>query len=264
MSSAHQLIAIARAELGAHELPPGSNVTKYGKAYGLTPAFWCAQFACAWVWKRAGLPIPKDADSPEHGWASVQHFLNSGHRHGWVLPGGKTGHAKPGDYVCFEWDKDSWADHVGIVVAVSPAGRLTTIEGNSAGPHGYDAVAYHHRSRGTVAAFVRPPYSHNGSAPTDGAPKHMAHPASGKRHPSTHPTLPHGVVLIPGSPHHDLVAVYQHRMLKRGWTPIRRVDGVFDRRTEAVTRQFQKRLHLEVDGVVGPETWKAAFGPVKH
>ena len=92
----------------------------------------------------------------------------------------------------------------------------------------------------------------------------MAHPASGKRHPAAHPTLPRGVVLISGSPHHDLVAVYQQRMRARGWTPIGRVDGVFGRRTEAVTKQFQKRLHLEVDGVVGTETWNAAFGPIKH
>ncbi|GAA4346295.1 peptidoglycan-binding protein [Angustibacter luteus] len=259
MSSPHQLLAIARAELGAHELPPGSNVTKYGKAYGLSPAPWCAQFACAWVWKRADLPIPRDADSPSHGWASVQHFLNSGHRHGWVLPGGRTAHARPGDYVCFEWDKDVWADHVGIVVAVSPAGRLTTIEGNSAGPRGYDAVAYHHRSRRSVAAFVRPPYTQHGTSPASDTPKHMAHSSSGKRRTAAHPVLPRGVVLMDGSPHHDLVAVYQHRMLQRGWTPIGRVDGVFGRRTEAVTRAFQKRMRLDVDGQVGTETWTAAF-----
>ena len=77
MSSPAALLDIARAELGAHEEPPESDVTKYGQFYGLTPAAWCAEFACSYVWMRAGLVVPGDADTPARGWASVQHFLNS-------------------------------------------------------------------------------------------------------------------------------------------------------------------------------------------
>ena len=33
-------------------------------------------------------------------------------------------------------------------------------------------------------------------------------------------------------------------------------DGKFGPETEKATRRFQKRAHLEVDGVVGPHTWQ--------
>jgi zinc D-Ala-D-Ala carboxypeptidase len=33
-------------------------------------------------------------------------------------------------------------------------------------------------------------------------------------------------------------------------------DGTFGKETERATRRFQKRVHLAVDGVVGPHTWQ--------
>jgi peptidoglycan hydrolase-like protein with peptidoglycan-binding domain len=33
-------------------------------------------------------------------------------------------------------------------------------------------------------------------------------------------------------------------------------DGTFGKETERATRRFQKRVHLAVDGVVGPRTWQ--------
>ena len=39
----------------------------------------------------------------------------------------------PGDYVFFDWDRDSDSDHVGAVLCVDENGYLYTIEGNSSG-----------------------------------------------------------------------------------------------------------------------------------
>ncbi len=50
---------------------------------------------------------------------------------------------------------------------------------------------------------------------------------------------------------------WQLRMRARGW-PIG-VDGVYGLESEAVCRQFQTDKGLMVDGVVGPETWHAAW-----
>lgn len=39
-------------------------------------------------------------------------------------------------------------------------------------------------------------------------------------------------------------------------------DGVFGRQTEHAVKRFQRRCGLQVDGIVGPETWSALFGNV--
>jgi uncharacterized protein (TIGR02594 family) len=38
------------------------------------------------------------------------------------------------------------------------------------------------------------------------------------------------------------------------------IDGIWGRSTIAAVRRFQERAGVEIDGVVGPETWKALFG----
>lgn len=37
------------------------------------------------------------------------------------------------------------------------------------------------------------------------------------------------------------------------------IDGIFGQNTEAATKRFQERNNLEVDGIVGPKTWKAGL-----
>lgn len=39
-----------------------------------------------------------------------------------------------------------------------------------------------------------------------------------------------------------------------------KTDGIFGEKTEAAVSTFQHDHNLEIDGVVGPETWKAMFG----
>ncbi len=55
----------------------------------------------------------------------------------------------------------------------------------------------------------------------------------------------------------DDVKLFQKAMVKRHYKL--KVDGQFGPETEKVTRAFQKAKKLKlVDGIVGPETWKAA------
>lgn len=53
------------------------------------------------------------------------------------------------------------------------------------------------------------------------------------------------------------VRVWQAQMHARGW-PLH-VDGVFGERSDAVARAFQREKGLRVDGVVGVESWTAAW-----
>jgi cell wall-associated NlpC family hydrolase len=50
---------------------------------------------------------------------------------------------------------------------------------------------------------------------------------------------------------------WQQRMRSRGWRIP--VNGVYGPRSEAVCRRFQREKGLLVDGVVGPDTWHAAW-----
>lgn len=50
---------------------------------------------------------------------------------------------------------------------------------------------------------------------------------------------------------------WQRRMARRGWNVP--TTGVYDDATREVCVKFQREKGLEADGVVGPETWRAAW-----
>jgi peptidoglycan hydrolase-like protein with peptidoglycan-binding domain len=78
--------------------------------------------------------------------------------------------------------------------------------------------------------------------------------------PVTHPAFPLGVgrYFGKGDVHsgHNLDD-WQRQMRKRGWTI--GVDGVYGPQTESVARAFQREKHLTADGLVGRQTWDAAW-----
>gem|GEM_PF-7009058 len=53
------------------------------------------------------------------------------------------------------------------------------------------------------------------------------------------------------------VELWQQRMQDLGFEI--EVDGLYGSQSEAVARQFQQATDLEVDGIVGPETWETSF-----
>jgi peptidoglycan hydrolase-like protein with peptidoglycan-binding domain len=65
-----------------------------------------------------------------------------------------------------------------------------------------------------------------------------------------------GVFLRRGDVSND-VAVFQARLMERGWDELTAADGWFGRVTDRVVQQFQANKNLTVDGIVGPVTWDA-------
>jgi peptidoglycan hydrolase-like protein with peptidoglycan-binding domain len=53
--------------------------------------------------------------------------------------------------------------------------------------------------------------------------------------------------------------VWQAQMLHRGWSQLGTADGVYGPLTEQVARAFQAEKHLAVDGLIGADTWAAAW-----
>lgn len=137
-----QMVALAQAEVGQAEQPPGSNdsarIAEYRTATagsGVGP--WCAYFT-SWLAKGAGVPLGEQGQ----GFGAVAAVWDWAQRTGKAVPPGQP--PQPGDLIV-------WGGrHIGLVESVDPGGKIHTIEGNSSdqvsrrtyGPDGGGATGY--------------------------------------------------------------------------------------------------------------------------
>ncbi|MEQ8834850.1 MAG: CHAP domain-containing protein [Miltoncostaeaceae bacterium] len=144
-----RMAALASAELGVAESPPGSNdaprIAEYRTATagsGVGP--WCSYFV-SWVAAEAGVPIGPGGQG--EGWVpSVKTWAEGEGR--WIPSG--SGAAAVGDLVLFDRAGDGVYDHIGIVTGVAGDGSIQTVEGNSS-----DAVSARSYGPGEYAGLVR-------------------------------------------------------------------------------------------------------------
>jgi len=163
-ATASRVVAVARRHVGETESPPGSNRTRWSKAYGLNGQPWCGIH----VWgcfreaggvdlRRIGIPNP----------ASCNSFVASARKLKW--PRIDPSQARPGDIVFFDFgvtgkgDPKDDADHVGIAVERAAPPLVTCVEGNtSQGADGSqangDGVHERRRPARLVHSIWRPPY----------------------------------------------------------------------------------------------------------
>lgn len=140
--AASRMVALAQAEVGQAEQPPGSNdsprIADYRKATqggGVGP--WCAYFT-SWAAKEAGVPVGEAGQ----GFGSVDALYAWAQRTGRAFAAG----SKPpqaGDLIV-------WDEHIGIVEKVLPNGQVQTIEGNSS-----DRVSRRTHAASDALGYVR-------------------------------------------------------------------------------------------------------------
>ncbi len=150
-----KIIALARKELGTVEFPPNSNRVKYNTAYyrGVVsgPRYaWCAVFIW-WLFQQAGCPeLYYDGAKC----AYVPELVAWGKRRGLLVD-----EPEPGDLICFQFDDDPGADHIGLCTGKNSR-MIHTIDGNTGvgNESNGGAVMQRTRDRKYIAAVIRPRY----------------------------------------------------------------------------------------------------------
>jgi CHAP domain len=234
VTAAAQLLAVAASQIGTREDASGSN--KYGQAYGMDRAAWCAMFAW-WCFREAGASglIPKTAYTPT---------LAS-----WYQQQGRASRTpQVGSLVFYNWPGDGVdrIQHVGIVERVVSASQIQTIEGNTtsgvAGDQSHGGVvARRLRSTSAVVLYGHPQY--------DGAPVATPPALDG----SSLATLSYGMQ------NDSRVAAFQRQSNAYPWDPelpILPATGNYLDQTAEVVRRAQAQM-----GITGPDANGRVIGP---
>lgn len=124
MTTAADIIATARAEIGTTEWPPGSNRQKYGRTFGADGVAWCGYFA-AWVFLQNGIDLRQWVRNV--GYTPTLYGDLAGR--GWGVPRHTIA---PGDLVFFDFPgARNRIEHVGIASRHTDGRTVTTIDGNT-------------------------------------------------------------------------------------------------------------------------------------
>lgn len=155
------VVDAARATIGEHEDPPGSNRTRFAKIAGHPNGQqWCATWVCA-ILRLAGLNLPAAVTVP-----STRTMYRAASARGWAIPVAKV---RAGDVVHLSRGPlAAWKGHVAIVTGPAfkdAAGvlRVPTIEGNTNGKGsatGGAVLAHQRPAREWNLGAWRPPYPH--------------------------------------------------------------------------------------------------------
>ena len=127
---------------------------KHGAYYGTSGVPFCAMFASWCLTDDDGASVIPGGD-----FAYVPYGINAARSAGQLVA---PSNAAPGDLICFDWDGDGVADHVGLVEA-NYGSWVQTIEGNtSSGAAGSQSngggVWRRTRDWDSVCAVIRPSY----------------------------------------------------------------------------------------------------------
>jgi peptidoglycan hydrolase-like protein with peptidoglycan-binding domain len=233
MSTVADIVRVARSQVGYHA--DGNNHQKYGVWWGMNGVAWCDIFS-TWVFHEAGCPRPSEQLPGREGGASVNYTAKYWQGKGLWRPSTQS---QPGDLICFDWTGRSGS-------------RITIVEGNV----GNDEVRLKDYTAGGSLIW--------------GTCNMQALIASGKGGAPPPPPPPPPLPMPTGVPRYDFplvltsppmqnqhVLIWQQQMVRRGWRIA--ADGVYGPASMAACRAFQIDKHLEVDGVVGPNTWKVTW-----
>lgn len=173
MSTANDIIAKAKAELGVKENPAGSNKVKYNTAYyGREVSGSNYPWCCAFVWW-----LFKECDASDMFYGGKKTASCTTLMNYYKKKDQFSTTPKVGSLVFFNWGKGSTAKHIGIVTAITTTG-VKTIEGNTAIGNDSNGGEVMERTRDASDilgyAYPYPPKKVNASFVQNGSPKNPA------------------------------------------------------------------------------------------
>lgn len=155
-----RVLQIAEEQLGMVEYPPNSNnviynTHYYGREVNGSEYSWCMVFIW-WLFRRAGLShLIFDGDKTAYVPALIA----------WAKRKGLTvAEPRAGDLVCFDFNGNGKADHIGICTAYDGR-RVTTIDGNTGVGNEANGGAVMKRTRYKkyIVCVIRPRYETEGN-----------------------------------------------------------------------------------------------------
>ena len=199
----------------------GNNYTTYCKDMGYSYRIeWCACFI-SWLAEKLKITdiIPVDMSCN----SQIKKFKALGVWH-------TDSNIQSGDIIYYDWDSSGDADHVGIVIK-NTNGILTVIEGNK-GNEPYDCVGKREISSKSslIFGYARPKYRSDGVS-------------------ISFPTIRRGDTGTAVKVLQLALVAYEYNIGNSG------IDGEFGSDTENAVKRFQKNSGIEVDGIVGRDTW---------
>lgn len=242
MSGINSIIETAKSYLGTTE---GSNNHKeiidyynrarYSDAYQMTMNDpWCCAFVVA-VFEQCGMRdiIPCYAACNQ----MVNVFTKWGRYYSRSVRS-----VRPGDIIFYDWNGDLVSDHVGIVVQ-NQFGQLSVIEGNKS-----DSVAYRtiNSMDRCIIGYGVPNYDASDGSNGESRIDSTSHDLD-KEYIKTLPILQFGKNNVYVRILQVLLNYYHDAKLE--------VDGEYGAKTKSAVADYQMSHLLEVDGIVGTETW---------
>lgn len=205
----------------------GNDYTTYCKDMGYNYRIeWCACFI-SWLAEKLGITdiIPVDMSCN----SQISKFKALGVWH-------TDRNFQSGDIIYYDWDISGDADHVGIIEKVA-GNTLTVIEGNN-GNYPNDRVRRREISSASslIFGYARPKYPVKSSANSSDVNISLTTVRKGDSG--------NAVKILQA-----FLVAYEYSIGISG------IDGDFGSDTESAVRQFQKNSKIEVDGIVGKDTW---------
>jgi hypothetical protein len=249
------VLAEERSQVGFVEGP--GNANPWGTEQGISNAAYCDSFASMCPYHHGYRWWP-ESQFGEKGCAYCPSHIAVGQAHGEVrydhASRGDPADILAGDLLFYDWNNNGVADHVETAAEnVGTAPNTHNYGANTGSPEGVHETW---RNRTYLLCRLRPTHYRDGAqpGPTPGPAPAPPPPPPPPPAPSA-PPWPGTYLRNPTRGHGT--AQWQQRMRDRGWNIA--VDDSYGPASAGICTQFQREKGLEVDGVVGPRTWAAAW-----